>query len=43
MERSYRISVKREGKGGVSDWLHDRLRIGDVIEVLSSARQLQLR
>lgn len=33
--RSYRISVKREGKGGVSDWLHDHLRVGDEIEVLS--------
>jgi ferredoxin-NADP reductase/predicted pyridoxine 5'-phosphate oxidase superfamily flavin-nucleotide-binding protein len=33
--RSYRISVKREGKGGISDWLHDRLRPDDEIEVLS--------
>jgi ferredoxin-NADP reductase len=33
--RSYRISVKREGKSGISDWLHDRLRPGGQIEVLS--------
>jgi uncharacterized protein len=33
--RRYRISVKREGKGGVSDWLHDELRVGDEVEVLS--------
>lgn len=33
--RTYRISVKREGNGGVSDWLHDRSRPGDFIEVLS--------
>jgi ferredoxin-NADP reductase/predicted pyridoxine 5'-phosphate oxidase superfamily flavin-nucleotide-binding protein len=33
--RHYRISVKREGRGGVSDWLHDRLRPGDTIEALA--------
>lgn len=30
--KSYRISVKREGRGGVSDWLHDHLRVGGTIE-----------
>lgn len=33
--RSYRISVKREGNGGVSDWLHDTLCVGDTLETLS--------
>lgn len=33
--RRYRISVKREGKGGISDWLHDQARVGDTIEALS--------
>ena len=31
----YRISVKREGRGGISDWLHDTARPGDVIEAMS--------
>lgn len=31
----YRISVKREGRGGVSDWLHDRVKVGDTIETMS--------
>ena len=30
---SYRISVKREPHGAASEYLHDRLRVGDVIEV----------
>ena len=33
--RRCRISVKREGNGGVSDWLHDHVRPGDIVEVLS--------
>ncbi|MFM0391540.1 2Fe-2S iron-sulfur cluster-binding protein [Paraburkholderia phytofirmans] len=33
--RTYRISVKREGKGGVSDWLHDHLSVGDNVEALA--------
>ena len=33
--RTYRISVKREGKGGVSDWLHDHVGVGDTIETLA--------
>jgi ferredoxin-NADP reductase/predicted pyridoxine 5'-phosphate oxidase superfamily flavin-nucleotide-binding protein len=30
--RYYRISVKRDGRGGASDWLHDHARTGTVIE-----------
>ncbi len=30
---SYRVSVKREPHGAASEYLHDRLRVGDVIEV----------
>lgn len=33
--RTYRISVKREGKGGCSDWLHDHFGVGDTIETLA--------
>lgn len=33
--RSYSISVKREGKGGISDWLHDRLAVGGMIEAMA--------
>ncbi|MBN3725449.1 2Fe-2S iron-sulfur cluster-binding protein [Burkholderia sp. Ac-20379] len=29
---TYRITVKREGAGGVSDWLHDRAAVGTLIE-----------
>jgi ferredoxin-NADP reductase len=29
---SYRISVKREAQGAASDYVHTRLRVGDVIE-----------
>lgn len=28
----YRITVKREGAGGVSDWLHDHATVGTVID-----------
>lgn len=31
----YRISVKREGKGGIADWLHDQASTGTTIEALS--------
>lgn len=31
---SYRISVKREGKGGISDWLHDTAKVGSIVEAL---------
>lgn len=33
--RTYRISVKREGRGGISDWLHDHLKVGETIEALA--------
>jgi uncharacterized protein len=32
---AYRISVKREGNGGVSDWLHDEAEIGATLEAMS--------
>jgi len=33
--QTYRISVKRGGKGGVSDWLHDQAGVGTIIEAMS--------
>lgn len=30
---SYRISVLRRGDGGGSDWIHDHLAVGDLLEV----------
>jgi ferredoxin-NADP reductase len=33
--RTYRISVKREGNGGCSDYLHDHIGVGDTIETLA--------
>ena len=33
--RTYRISVKREGNGGCSDYLHDNIGVGDTIETLA--------
>lgn len=33
--QSYRISVKREGRGGASDWLHDHAAVGTVIEAMA--------
>ncbi|WP_256927990.1 FAD-binding oxidoreductase [Caballeronia sordidicola] len=33
--RTYRISVKREGNDGVSDWLHEHVAMGDTIETLA--------
>ena len=33
--KSYRISVKREGKGGISDWLHDHMTVGGTIEAMA--------
>lgn len=32
---AYRISVKREGLGGTSDWLHDKATVGSTIETLA--------
>ena len=34
-ERAYRISVKREGRGGMSDWLHDHAVVGTRVEAQS--------
>jgi uncharacterized protein len=31
----YRISIKREGRGGVSDWLHDQAAPGTPIEAMA--------
>lgn len=31
---TYRISVKREGKRGVSDWLHGQAEVGTIVEAL---------
>ena len=33
--RAYRISVKREGRGGTSDWLHDNAGPGTMIEAMA--------
>lgn len=33
--RRYRISVKRAGRGGASDWLHDHVTHGAIIEALA--------
>lgn len=40
--REYRISVKREPNGKVSNYLHDRLHAGDAIEVLAPAGDFTL-
>jgi len=32
---TYRISVKREGRGGLSDWLHDHCEVGAVVEAMA--------
>jgi nitric oxide dioxygenase len=36
-DRGYRISVKREGQGVVSNWLHDAAELGTVLEVAAPA------
>ena len=33
--RAYRISVKREGRGGTSDWLHDEATSGTLLEAMA--------
>ncbi len=33
--RAYRISVKREGRGGASDWLHDKAGPGTLLEAMA--------
>ena len=39
---SYRISVKREPRGAVSAFLHDRLAVGDVLDVMPPAGEFVL-
>src|SRR4051812_15925439 len=40
-ERGYRVSVKREGAG--SRWLHERLRVGDMLDVAAPRGSFVLR
>ncbi|MBZ9566768.1 NO-inducible flavohemoprotein [Modicisalibacter tunisiensis] len=40
--RSYRISIKRETGGRVSEYFHDRLDVGDTLELLQPSGQLTL-
>lgn len=39
----YRISVKREPEGKVSTYLHDRIHVGDVLDVLPPAGDFTLK
>lgn len=41
--REYRISVKREAGGQVSNYLHDQLQIGDSLELFAPAGNFVLR
>jgi len=41
-ERGYRISVKRDPQGLVSRWFHDRLNVGDVLDVTPPAGDFTL-
>lgn len=41
--RSYRISVKREAGGLVSNHLHDAVKVGDVVDVFPPAGEFTLR
>jgi nitric oxide dioxygenase len=41
--RSYRISVKREAGGLVSNYLHDRVKVGDVLNVFPPAGEFTLQ
>ncbi|WP_027896187.1 NO-inducible flavohemoprotein [Zestomonas thermotolerans] len=41
--RQYRISVKREPHGKVSNYLHDQLRVGDSLELFPPAGHFVLR
>jgi nitric oxide dioxygenase len=38
----YRISVKREDGGRVSNWLHDRAQVGTVLQALAPAGEFKL-
>ena len=40
--RSYRISVKQEPGGLVSNFLHQQMRVGDTLELLPPAGELTL-
>lgn len=40
--REYRISVKREAGGKVSNYLHDRLQVGDVLQLFPPAGDFTL-
>ncbi len=40
---SYRISVKREGQGAVSTYLHDRVQVGDRVELFPPAGDFTLQ
>lgn len=41
--RGYRISVKREAGGRVSNHLHDKVAVGDTLELFAPAGDFQLR
>ncbi|WP_461611298.1 NO-inducible flavohemoprotein [Cytobacillus kochii] len=41
-EKTYRISVKREEQGKVSNWLHDHVQIGDSLDVSAPAGEFVL-
>ncbi|YCH24219.1 NO-inducible flavohemoprotein [Pseudomonas sp. D1-3] len=41
--RQYRISVKRETDGKVSNYLHDRIQVGDTLELFPPAGDFVLR
>lgn len=43
IEGSYRISVKREAQGQVSQLLHDQLQVGDLVELGKPAGQFTLQ
>lgn len=40
--RSYRISIKREPGGRVSEYFHDQMKIGDTLELLPPSGELTL-
>ncbi|MEK4200302.1 NO-inducible flavohemoprotein [Cytobacillus sp. FSL K6-0265] len=42
-EETYRISVKREEHGKVSNWLHDHVQIGDSLEMSAPAGEFVLQ
>ncbi len=42
-EKEYRISVKREAEGHVSNYLHDQVNVGSVIDLLAPAGEFTLK